>query len=277
MNITNKLLNFIAVKLESISYRLHLINECSRLKSAGKFLPDNYKKLIIKAPVRYDDFINFICFLDNNLPINLIDIGANVGDFTKDFLMFFPRAKKVICFEPICKLIPEIQKNVQDKRVSIINAGLSSKAKKITINYPENNTTLASFHTYNKNVNEFYKVAKTISEKVKVLKLDEICSDFSKTQPFIIKIDTQGHEIDVIKGGLKVISKASILILECSFVSEYEEKAPSFLMASKLLESINFYPIIFQKYNRKISSYAFERDVIFVKKDYLPNIFYKNY
>ena len=45
----------------------------------------------------------------------------------------------------------------------------------------------------------------------------------------------------------------------------------------KLLKKIDFYPIIFQDYGQSISSYGFERDVIFVKKRLLDKIFYSNY
>ena len=68
-------------KLNGLKYRFDLLEECDRLKKTGKSLPKNYKKLIFKSPSTYDDFINILCFIDNREETNLIDIGANEGNF----------------------------------------------------------------------------------------------------------------------------------------------------------------------------------------------------
>ena len=80
-------------KLKGLKYRFDLLEECDRLKKTGKSLPKNYKKLIFKSPTKYDDFINILCFIDNREETNLIDVGANEGVFSKDFLNFFPKTK----------------------------------------------------------------------------------------------------------------------------------------------------------------------------------------
>ena len=271
------MLFFISQKLEGLAYRLELLGECRKLKASGRLLPQQYKSLCFRAPSTYDDFINFLCFIDNKKTVNLIDIGANIGKFTTDFFKFFPHSDKILCIEPIPNLINQIKKNTNDKRVKVINAALGSKQEKLTLRYPKADTTLASLHSYNNDVNQFYKIDETIAEEVEVLKLDDIASDFSKESNFIVKIDTQGHEIEVIKGGLQTLSRASIVLLECSFVKEYLNLTASFAEATKLLAEVDLFPVIFQRHGKKISTYAFERDVIFVKSNLLPKIFHKNY
>lgn len=273
-----KFLKWLSLKLETLGYRLELIQECQRLAHAGRLIPRNYLQLCFGSPARYDDFINFLCFLDNKKTVNLIDIGANVGDFSRDFLIFYPNAKEIVCFEPIQHVAENIRSNMGDKRLNVINAALGSANKNLTISYPKGNTAIASFHEYTDDVNSFYKTDELVTEEVQVYTLDDTCADFSQEDAFIVKIDTQGHEIEVIKGGLSVLSRASIVLLECSFVPEYSNDSVStFSQASRLLEDINLYPIIFQGYGKDISTYGFERDVIFVKSHLLPNIFYKNY
>jgi FkbM family methyltransferase len=170
-----------------------------------------------------------------------------------------------------------IKANVQSEKVNVINAALGKKEDRMIIRYPKQNTALASFHPYTQEVNEFYRIDDIISEEVDVLLLDKACEHFSLGSEFILKIDTQGHEVDVIQGGLKTIHRAAALVLECSFAPEYQSLEPSFFEASRLLAEINFYPIIFQRYGKKLSYYPFERDVIFVRKDLLRRIFFKNY
>ncbi len=273
-----KFLKWLSLKLETLGYRLELIQECQRLAHAGRMIPRNYLQLCLRSPARYDDFINFLCFLDNQKIVNLIDIGANVGDFSRDFLIFYPNAKEIVCFEPIPHVAENIRSNVGDKRPNVINAGLGSMNRKLTISYPKGNTVIASFHQYTDDVNSFYKTDERVTEEVQVYALDDICADFSRDDAFIVKIDTQGHELEVIKGGLSVLSRASVVLLESSFVPEYSNDSVStFSQASRLLEAIDLYPIIFQGYGKDISTYSFERDVIFVKSHLLPKIFYKNY
>jgi hypothetical protein len=72
-----------------------------KLTKKKRVLPNNYKIEIIKNPNRFDDFINFLCFINNNKNLNLIDIGTNVGNFSRDFLLFYPKCKEIICFEPL--------------------------------------------------------------------------------------------------------------------------------------------------------------------------------
>ena len=241
-------------------------------------MPRNFIKLCIKDPNKYDDFINLICFLDNKKTINLIDIGANVGNFTKVFLDFFPNCKKIVCFEPIPSLVDKIAKNVSDERLQIINSALGSSISKKTIKYPIQNTPIASFYQYRSELHNFYSPTNVIQEKVKVLRLDDICKTFSTKNKFIVKIDVQGSELEVIKGGMSVLSRASAVIIEASFVPMYSNrKKTSFMEISKQLEIAGLFPIIFQGYGKEESIYPFERDIIFVKGKLLPKIFFKNY
>lgn len=162
--------------------------------------------------------------------------------------------------------------------MKIINAALGSANEKLKITYPSGNTAIGSFYQYTADTNNFYKTDQQITEEVDVHRLDTACANISKNNPLIIKIDTQGHEVEVIKGGLSVLSHASLVVVECSFAPEYSNNSVStFSQAVELLASINLYPIIFQKYGKDISSYSFERDVIFVNAELLPKIFYQNY
>jgi len=272
------MINWIAIKFQNFGYRLELIMECMRLIQAQKFMPRNFIKLCIKDPNKYDDFINLICFLDNKKTINLIDVGGNFGNFAKDFLAFFPNCKKIVCFEPIPSLADKIAKNVNDVRLQIISSALGSSISNKTITYPKNNTPIASFYRHRKELHNFFSPSNLIHEKVNVLRLDDICKSFSTKNDFVVKIDVQGSEIDVIKGGMSVLSRASAVIIEASFLPLYSNtQKPSFTEIAKQLEVAGLFPIIFQGYGKEESFYPFERDVIFVKRDLLPKIFFKNY
>ena len=81
-----------------------------------------------------------------------------------------------------------------------------------------------------------------------------------------LKVDVQGHEVEVLKGATKSLDHIDVVLLECSFAEEYKNTLPSFAHASSLLLDHGLYPVIFRDYWRRLSPYAWERDVIFVKR-----------
>lgn len=271
-------MSFLSTKFQSFGYRLELIEECKRLKKSGKYIPKDYKKIIFNNPHRYDDFINILCFIDNNSETNLIDIGANVGRFTKDFTKFFPNNKTALLFEPIKKLRTDIDSNLKNIcDYELFSVGLSDEKGLKNLNYEESNTTLASLKSYSQDANSFYNKKNIIEEEIEIDRLDNYLDYIKDNKNLIIKIDVQGNEVETIKGGLSVINLSSVLILECSFAFEYENEDPSFSECLKLLNKVDMSPIIFQNYGKKISNYSFERDVIFCKKNLLNKIYFKNY
>ena len=118
-------------KFKNLYYRLELVEEANRLKKLGRYLPKDYLRLIFKLPNTYDDFINILCFIDNNIETNLIDVGGNEGKFSKDFLKFFPNTNKIILFEPLKILNERIKRNLKEfENYEIINKGIVSYLEK---------------------------------------------------------------------------------------------------------------------------------------------------
>lgn len=279
-----KLFDYISLKLSTLGYRISLISECLRLSKSKRVLPDNYYIEIIKDPNRFHDFINFLCFLNNNKIINLIDIGANIGNFSRDFLLFYPKCREIVCFEPLQFLNEIIEKKIAHKKnlkLTIINKALSNKKKKQIFFYDKNNTELSSLNQY---INQYsisfanqFKPSEKMNLELDLL--DNLCKKFSQQNNFIVKIDVQGHELEIIQGGLKTISKASIVLLECSFAKQYKNKEHTFSRCAQLLSKIDFHPIVFQPRHAGniLSMHAIERNVIFVKKNLLQKVYYENY
>lgn len=279
-----KFFDYISLKFLTISLRITLITECLKLKKKNKYLPNNYAINIIKDPKRFCDFISFLCFNDNKKIINLIDIGANVGNFSGDFLTFFPKCREILLFEPLSFLNSTIEKKIdkiKNLKITIVNKALSNKKKRAILFYDKNKTELASLNKYTNEYNSSFPVKFVPRDKLflQLDKLDNFCKNFSKKNNFIIKIDTQGNELEVIQGGLETIARSSILLLECSFAKQYEKKEHTFSKCVNLLSEIDMHPIVFQPPHGsyKLSTYAIERNVIFVKKELLNKVYYKNY
>jgi hypothetical protein len=139
--------------LQALADRAELVNEVLRLKSAGRPFPPGILAMILRAPHRYDDFIHMFCFLDPRNTTTLIDVGANIGDFTADFLKFFPKAE-VFAFEPTSEPSARLRSRLEsDARVRVFNCALDHEEGSREINIAER-ATHSSFFTYLEHANE---------------------------------------------------------------------------------------------------------------------------
>jgi FkbM family methyltransferase len=270
-----KIFNFFILKFFTLAYRFELILEYLRLIFKKDIeLPIKYIFLILKNPTLYDDYISFLNFISNKEKITFIDVGANNGQYSKNFILFYSNTDQILLFEPIKKEIKNIKSNLSNFRNKIIFCCAIGKKNRIThFHYNEKNTTSASIFEYS-------KLLKSISSnnnqtiKVKEDSLNNYFKYIDIKNKLIIKIDVQGNELQVVKNASKFLKKADLVIVETSFVVEYQNQKPSFSPICALLLKYDLYPVHFQGYSKDNSFYAYERDVIFVRKKYLDNVFY---
>ena len=127
--------------------------------------------------------------LVNFKPKLAIDIGANVGFWTKDFCETF---EKVIAFEPIPSNVECLKKNVPNTNLEIKEYALGARKQDTDIFFPQNgNSGSATFSPSNLvDESEIQKVP------TKIRTLDDELVNVSEelAQNCLIKIDVQGYE-----------------------------------------------------------------------------------
>lgn len=72
--------------------------------------------------------------------------------------------------------------------------------------------------------------------------LDSVCDEFDLPTPTLIKLDTQGSEISILKGARRTLMDVNLLYLEVP-VLQYNEGAPSFDEYINYITSIGFLPV----------------------------------
>ena len=140
----------------------------------------------------------------------IFDIGANIGYYT---LLFSQIANygKVIAFEPDKFNFSYLTKNKEFNNlanVSLLDKGISSKIGELVL-YKDINTGRTSSleqDAWHPNATKIQK------EKVSTTTLDEVSNFYGI--PDLIKCDVEGHEVEVLKGAVKVLSSTPILIIE---------------------------------------------------------------
>jgi FkbM family methyltransferase len=98
----------------------------------------------------------------------------------------------------------------------------------------------------------------TRSKVVKTERLDTVVKKNNYPLPDLVKIDCQGAEMDIIKGGLETLKNCPSLIIECQHVS-YNEGAPLEKEVVKYVEEQGF------KFQEKFSETKYDGDYYFLK------------
>jgi FkbM family methyltransferase len=169
----------------------------------------------------------------------ILDVGANTGQFASEFHGLFPEAK-LYSFEPLedCynKLL-EKMRHISEFHAFNFALGDENAETQIFRNDFTPSSSLLPIEKLHEEAFEFTK--HTTAQRIKVKRLDDIINELDVVENILIKIDVQGTEDKVIMGGKKLLSKASVLIVETSFQILYQNQ-PLFNTIYSLLREMGF-------------------------------------
>ena len=163
-------------------------------------------------------------------PKNILDIGANKGKWTLEIKKkVFPKAEytliEAIDYEELDKLSDK-HDNINYKNI------LLDEIEHFVTWYEKRNTGDSLF----KENTGYFDDCKEIKRSATTLDLV-----FNKNEVFeLIKIDCQGAEIPILKGGNSLVQKSSVIILEVPFMGEYNIGAPNFYEHINYMENIGY-------------------------------------
>jgi FkbM family methyltransferase len=106
-----------------------------------------------------------------------------------------------------------------------------------------------------------------IPRNVPTVTIDGLCNDHNLKGPFLIKIDTQGSELQVLKGSTEILKKTEVIILEAFFFRFYKG-IPLFDDIILFMKEKDFLVYdIFGGITRPLDDALAQVDLVFVKKD----------
>jgi len=140
-------------------------------------------------------------------PDVVVDVGANYGFTSLIFSKEFPNAQ-IIAVEPAISLQPFLKKNLEDRKVKIIQAVCGSQndeSVEFGINpISSQDNRVIPQHGWN-----------TIS--VPQISIDKLLESTSSSKSLFIKIDTQGFEDKVIKGSENALKRFDKWFIKMEF------------------------------------------------------------
>ena len=151
-------------------------------------------------------------------PKNIIDVGCYKGTWTKKLLKFYPSAKFYLFDADINNI----------KYLSI----LSSKNKNVKYQIKLLSNAIKKYNFYKMGSGSSYYEELTSHKRTKIQLYSTILQKvlprkITKYNDNLIKIDTQGSEIDILKGLKSYIHNFEVIILEVS-IQKYNKSAPLF-------------------------------------------------
>jgi FkbM family methyltransferase len=154
----------------------------------------------------------------------VLDIGSNTGQFTRTILALLPNAK-IYSFEPLPDCFKELDKFTKShSNVTAFNLGIGDQSGLLSFEQNAFSPSSSFLKMTDVHKEAFVNTKNSSTVEVKIAMLDEIASEFEIGSSLLIKIDVQGYEDKVLKGGEQTIKQAKIVIVETSFVPLYEQQ-----------------------------------------------------
>lgn len=164
-------------------------------------------------------------------PHRILDIGANVGQFYQIAKQTFPDSFifSIEASDECESYLKQLTDNYY--------MGLLTKDNLEYKYYSRKNDPTCTGNSIYKELTEFYSDEHLEIIKKNGIRLDDL---FEKESEFdLIKIDTQGSELDIIEGGFNLCSKAKGILLEVS-LTQYNENSPLYDEVINYMKNIGF-------------------------------------
>lgn len=200
----------------------------------------------------------------------VIDVGANIGQFGLSLRKLGFKGK-IVSFEPMKHARAKLEEvAAENPPWKVFSAALGSRSGEQNLQIFKDDT-FSSLHSMTESGKKTFGsyVQAQGTQAVKTETLDGLLDGQLGREihgAIMIKTDTQGHDLEVLKGGVQLLKKTSVVMTEAAVEVIYEG-APSFTEILAFLrqngfEASGFYPLSHQPESLAM----IEFDAFFVRK-----------
>jgi FkbM family methyltransferase len=153
----------------------------------------------------------------------VLDVGGNVGQFSLMARRHFPTAQ-ILSFEPLPDAGAKIRELfADDARLELFAVALSDHEGTSSFHVTAAEDSSSLLPVAARQVSEFPATRESGTRSVPLARLDDVLADRALPDgPVLLKIDTQGTELAVLRGAEDTLRRATHAIVEVSFVELYE-------------------------------------------------------
>ena len=181
-------------------------------------------------------------------PKTILDVGGFKGHWTRDMQRIFPSASFTV-IEPNAH--PELRTLNARVLYEVVSDGHE------TVPWYSNLSTGDSI--YRETTRHYSAVAP-------ILRGTTTLDTLFPTETFdFIKLDCQGAELDILRGGHRVLQGTEVLLLECPFAGVYNTGAPTFAETIRAVDELGFAPLDLPELHRA-NGILCQIDIVFLRK-----------
>ena len=157
------------------------------------------------------DYLRQLC-----TPSTVIDVG--VGEGTNALYRAWPDAQLVLV-EPLPQFRAAMARIAARHRCRLVHKAVGAEPGTLTLNVDPLNPQMSSFHART----ELTRTGNPIEPlSVDVTTLDAIAGDGPPlSAPILLKIDTEGHELEVLRGATELLPRVDWVIAEVSIAPRF--------------------------------------------------------
>ena len=152
----------------------------------------------------------------NNRPVVVMDVGANVGNYSAALLeLFRERPLQLFCFEPSASTFAELQKKLAGRpQARLFNTGMSSQPGTTKLFSKAGASGLSSVYQRDLSHRE---TALDVEETIELDSLDHFCTIHGIQEIDVLKMDVEGHEVAVLQGANRLLTEKRIKLIQFEF------------------------------------------------------------
>ena len=236
-----------------------LLDLAYRLNGFGTWYPD-------KAGLPTGETKAMARLLQRIEPHVVFDVGANRGDFAKHVRSLCPDAE-VRCFEPQPRAFAALEEIATDYSLIAENVALSKAKGSMTL-YDQKGAGFSTTASLNKAAVEAFS-SDIEAFEVDVTSVDTYCQKHGLTKIDLLKIDTEGYDLNVLKGATTMLSAGNISAVSFEFIPANLKTHVFFYEILDELKGFDVFRILPGGSLYKIEDYTYRYCEIFVPSSYI--------
>lgn len=190
-------------------------------------------------------------------PQTVVDVGVAKG--TPELYRAFP-ASYFMLVEALKEFEPDLKSILKSYNGSYVLAAAGSSPGEVTFNVHQDHLDGSSLYKESMGAE-----ADGVEITVPMARIDDILKDRQLVGPYLIKVDTQGAELDALDGAQQTLLETEAVVLEVSMFG-FMKGAPQFYDVVSYMKNRNFVAFdIIPGWNRPLDHALGQVDMVFVK------------
>ena len=195
-------------------------------------------------------------------PTYVLDVGSNTGEWSKECKRIWPN-----CQTYMVEANPACEPYLVESGFPYQLACLSDSEKEVTF-YQRKCGGPSTGDSYLREITPWYDDENLVQTKMWTTTLDEIFKFRSILFDFC-KLDSQGSELDILRGGVKTISECKFIQMEVAVAGAkpYNLGAPTHAEVMSYMGSIGFKPVMeLESIVHPLERYEIQKDWLFARE-----------